>query len=83
MPNLPPEEFTARFLARMPPHLANSFTMEQLQGIQRAFGMRYCSSHRIQIRRTFHFLSWTFYFFAVAGRDRRRMAVPWPDQPFQ
>jgi hypothetical protein len=78
-PNLPPEEFIARFLARMPPHLAKTFTVEQLEAIRQAFGVRYRSSHRLQIRRYIRFLKWKFYIVVQAGRDRRQLAAPWPE----
>jgi len=71
MPNLPREEFIAKFLARMPVHLARTFTSEQLEAIRRAFGSRYSSSHAFEFKRLMRLPWGRFYFVILMGRDRR------------
>lgn len=70
-PSLPPQEFTARFLALMPPRVAQSFTADQLDAIRKAFGNRYVFSPPVDIRRRIR-LPWGKYYLVIqAGRDKR------------
>lgn len=62
-----PDPFTARFLARVPRAVADSFTAPQLAAIRFAFGLRYAPRHRIDFRRRMGRL----YFVLLAGRDGR------------
>lgn len=70
-PDMPREEFIAKFLGRMPVHLARSFTSEQLEAIKRAFGSRYSSSHGFEFKRRLRLPWGRFYFVIQMGRDRR------------
>ena len=63
--------FISRFLARAPKEVAASFTSDQLQAVQRAFGMRYVMDHAIDVRRTLRLPWGRFYFVLLAGRDQR------------
>lgn len=65
--------FTARFLARVPPDVAASFTPAQLRAVQASFGMRYAMDHAIDLRRRVR-LPWmgAIYIVLLAGRDHRR-----------
>lgn len=64
----------ARFLARLPPALAASFTQEQLAAIELHFAMRYRHGHRIdwRLRLRLPFLSpqTRAYLVVLAGADR-------------
>lgn len=77
MPNAmvpsPDALFTARFLARVPPDVAASFTPAQLRAVQASFGMRYAMDHAIDLRRRLR-LPWLgdVYVVLLAGLDRRR-----------
>jgi hypothetical protein len=67
----PSDAFIARFLARVPPDLRDSFTATQLIAIQRAFGMRYTMEHALDVRRHVR-LPWARYYMVVlCGRDHR------------
>lgn len=63
--------FHARFLARVPPDLAASFTPEQVAAVRFAFGMRYEMAHAVDARRTFSLPWGRFYFVLLLGRDSR------------
>ena len=67
----PSEHFIARFLARIPRETAASFTHEQLQAIQHAFGMRYAMEHSVDIRRRLRLPWGRYYLVLLAGRDCR------------
>jgi hypothetical protein len=66
----PAQRFTARFLARVPPDVAATFTSAQLTAIRRAFGMRYEAGHALDIRRHLRLPWGRFYLVLLAGRDR-------------
>jgi len=67
----PADAFIARFLARVPADLRDSFTCDQLTTIQRAFGMRYTMEHALDLRRHVR-LPWARYYLVVlCGRDYR------------
>jgi hypothetical protein len=68
----PPEQFIARFLARVPPDVAGNFTPDQLIAIRRAFGMRYEMAHLLDIRRYLRLPWGRFYLVVLFGRDYRR-----------
>ncbi len=63
--------FISRFLARVPQDVAGSFTPDQLQAVQRAFGMRYVMDHAVDLRRTVRVPWGRYYLVLLAGRDRR------------
>ena len=68
----PENDFSSRFLARLPKDVAASFTPDQLAGIQRVFGMRYAMDHAIDLRRTVR-LPWGHYYVVLlVGRDWRQ-----------
>ncbi len=63
--------FISRFLSRVPKEIAGSFTADQLQAVQRAFGMRYVMDHSVDMRRTVRLPWGRFYVVFLAGRDQR------------
>ncbi len=65
------DDFTARFLARMPKEVAASFTPDQLAAVRHSFGMRYTMDHAVDMRRTVRLPWGSFYFVLLAGRDVR------------
>ena len=67
----PSDAFIARFLARVPAELRDSFTPAQLTAVQRAFGMRYTMEHALDLRRHVR-LPWArYYLVLLCGRDFR------------
>ena len=62
----------SRFLDRLHPELARSFSSEQLAAVEMHFGMRYRVKHAIDWRRRIHFPFMRFYFVILAGRERRQ-----------
>ena len=68
--------FIDRFLNGMPRALADSFSAEQLQAVQRAFGMRYAQLHSIDLRRSIGLHGRKFYVVLLVGRERRTDAAP-------
>lgn len=60
-----------RFLARMPPDAAASFTKAQLDAIDLHFGMRHRVDHAINWRARIGLPFLKFYFVLLAGREQR------------
>ncbi len=76
-PRLPADAsdaFTRRFLARLRPDVAASFTPDQLAAVQLVFGMRYAVDHAVDLRRTVTLPWGRFYVVVLGGRDRRSQA---------
>ena len=74
LPADPTEAFIRRFLARLRPDVAASFTPDQLAAVQLAFGMRYAAGHTVDLRRTMTLPWGRFYVVLLGGRDRRTQA---------
>ncbi len=55
----------------MPPRLAQTFTIEQLEAIRKAFGTRYKSSHLFEFKRLLRLPWGRFYVVVQMGRDQR------------
>ncbi len=68
--------FIRRFLGGMPQDMADSFTPDQLQAVQRAFGMRYATEHAVDVRRRVGLLGRRFYVVLLVGRERQGDAPP-------
>jgi hypothetical protein len=69
--------FIGRFLDGMPRDVADSFTPDQLQAVQRAFGMRHATSpHAVDLRRSVGVLGRRFYVVLLMGRERTGDARP-------
>ena len=68
---LPSQEFIARFRARVPRKIAETFTNEQLRALEGAFGSRTVTRHALRLALTVP-LPWRrYYLVLLAGRDRR------------
>jgi hypothetical protein len=68
--------FIRRFLGGMPRDMADSFTPDQLQAVQRAFGMRYATEHTVDVRRRVGLLGRKFYVVLLIGGERLGDAPP-------
>lgn len=66
-----PDEFTQGLMKRLPPHLRDSFSEEQLDALRIAFGARRWGRHAIDLRGTLPFGRSRFYFVLLAGHNRR------------
>ena len=60
----------SRFLARLRPELAVSFTPEQLAAVELHFAMRSRVGHAIDWRKRFSFGGFGGYVVVLAGRER-------------
>jgi hypothetical protein len=76
MSQLPTSRFLSRFLGSLPREVADSFTPEQLQAVERSFGMRYVQSHAVDVRRGVRLLGRKFYVVLLIGRERQGDAPP-------
>lgn len=63
-------------LQRMEPHIAHSFSLEQLHALSRVVGLRNGRLHSVDARTTVKlpFLPWTFYLVFLAGKNRRSLS---------
>jgi hypothetical protein len=60
-----------RFLTRLNPELARSFSSEQLAAVEMHFGMRYPMKHLIDWRTRIRLPFMRMYLVVLAGQDRR------------
>ncbi|WP_120993996.1 3-phosphoshikimate 1-carboxyvinyltransferase [Stutzerimonas urumqiensis] len=65
------DAFVEGLKARLPTHLRDSFTTEQLDALRVAFGARKWGSHAIDWRGTISLWQWRYYFVLLLGRNRR------------
>lgn len=65
-----------QLLARMPSHIADSFTDIQLMHLKTAVGSRNWGKHKVDVRSTFAipFTRWRYYFVLLVGRNRRQLS---------
>jgi hypothetical protein len=63
--------FVRKFQRSIPPHIAASFSDEQLRAIIRAYGVRSWGHHAVDMRFTLPVLARTYYFVLLAGVDKR------------
>jgi hypothetical protein len=68
---LPSQEFIARFRARLPGEIAQTFTDTQLRALEAAFGSRAATRHTLRLRLTIPLPRRRYYLVLFAGRDRR------------
>ena len=62
----------SRFLARLKPELAASFTPEQLDAVELHFAMRNRVGHAVDWRKRIGFGAMRGYVVLLAGRERAR-----------
>ncbi|WP_423228051.1 3-phosphoshikimate 1-carboxyvinyltransferase [Phytopseudomonas daroniae] len=59
---------------RLPDDLKDSFSAEQLDALQVAFGARQWGRHRLDLRGTLKLWRWRYYFVLLAGRNKRDLS---------
>jgi hypothetical protein len=75
--------FLHHFLNGLPGELADSFSTDQLQAVQHAFGMRYAQHHAIDLRRRIPLPGGKVYVVMLIGRERRGDAAPRAALPYR
>jgi hypothetical protein len=63
-----------KLLSRMPVHVQQSFTEQQLAELRVALGARQWGKHRIDVRGTLSFWRFRYYYVFVAGRNIREQS---------
>ncbi|MCQ4297358.1 3-phosphoshikimate 1-carboxyvinyltransferase [Pseudomonas stutzeri] len=61
---------------RLPEHLRESFSAEQLDALRGVFGARSWVKHRVDLRGTVRVWRDRYYFAIVAGRNKRNLTRP-------
>ncbi len=69
---LPSQEFVARFRARVPQDVAETFTEQQLTALENAFASRAVARHRMRFALSLRLPWGRYYLVLMAGPDRRR-----------
>ena len=67
------EEVLQRYLKRLEPEVAESFTSEQREAIKTMLGAREVARHVVEIRRSIPFGRKRFYTVLLIGRDQRSL----------
>ncbi|MGV6859179.1 MAG: 3-phosphoshikimate 1-carboxyvinyltransferase [bacterium] len=65
--------FLKKMLAQMPQDVRASFSSDQLNHLTRALGDSRHVIHPVDLRWTFNFWRFNYYFVFLAGRDRRAL----------
>jgi hypothetical protein len=63
-------------LERLPEHLRDSFSDEQLEALRGIFGTRSWVRHRLDLRGTLKLFGNHYYFAILAGRNKRNLSRP-------
>ena len=61
-----------RLLSKMPQHVANSFTEEQLESLAQSIGTARWKTHKLDWRVTIKLWRHRYYLVLLAGRNRRQ-----------
>ncbi len=64
------EIFEKKFFSHIPSDIRQSFSPEQIQALEDAFGEQW-ARHPLDIRRSFGFWRFRYYFVIIGGRERR------------
>lgn len=59
---------------RLPEDIRESFSAEQLNALQVAFGARQWGRHSVDLRGTVKLWRWRYYFVLLAGRNKRDLS---------
>ncbi|WP_313055405.1 3-phosphoshikimate 1-carboxyvinyltransferase [Pseudomonas lopnurensis] len=70
------DPFVRGLKQRLPEHLRESFSNEQLQALRSVFGARSWVKHRVDLRGTVRLWGNHFYFAILAGRNKRNLTRP-------
>ncbi len=68
------DPFVIGLKQRLPAHLRESFTEDQLDGLRSAFATRSWARHKFDLRGTFRLWSNQYYFVFVGGRNKRNLS---------
>jgi hypothetical protein len=68
------DPFIAGLKQRLPEHVRNSFSEQQLEGLRSAFATRSWGRHKVDLRGTFSLWSNQYYFVLVGGRNKRNLS---------
>lgn len=74
--NIRQEPDIQQLLSRMPSHISDTFSDEQLIHLKTAVGSRSWGKHKVDLRGTFHFpfTRWRYYYVLLLGRNRRQLS---------
>ena len=68
------DPFIVGLKQRLPEHVRDSFTDQQLEGLRSAFATRSWGRHKVDLRGTFSLWSNQYYFVLVGGRNKRNLS---------
>lgn len=68
------DPFITGLKERLPDDLRDSFSAEQLDALQVAFGARQWGRHSLDLRGTLKLWRWRYYFVLLAGRNKRDLS---------
>jgi len=68
------DPFVRLLLAKMPAELRSTFSDTQLLGLKQALDSKNGGSHALDLRRTFGFWRWNFYFVLLFGKEQRELS---------
>jgi hypothetical protein len=68
------DPFVIGLKQRLPEHLRESFSDQQLDGLRSAFATRSWARHKVDLRGTFRLWSNQYYFVFVGGRNKRNLS---------
>ncbi len=68
------DPFVTGLKDRLPSHLRESFTTEQLQALKTAFGARKWGQHPVDLRGTLGIWRSRYYFVLLMGRNHRELS---------
>lgn len=68
------DPFIVGLKQRLPEHVRNSFSEQQLEGLRSAFATRSWGRHKVDLRGTFSLWSNQYYFVLVGGRNKRNLS---------
>lgn len=74
-PRRPPSQtdMLNRYLKRMDPEIAASFSEAQREAIESMLGARGMKKHAVEIRRSIPFAKWRFYAVILMGKEQRSL----------
>jgi hypothetical protein len=68
--SLAQENFSQKFFEQVPEAVSETFTPEQLAALQDVFAEKW-ARHPVDIRHSFGFWRWRYYFVIIGGHERR------------
>lgn len=68
------DAFSEYLRESIPESVVKTFSNDQITALKVAFGAKNWSRHPVDLRDSFRFFRWRFYFVFVAGRDHRTLS---------